>query len=217
MCKFQKTNCYFLKQRNVDFEQNNIIIYSMKKLIAITFLFFGLLFSPAFAAGEYEELYQNAQLPDFELVHSIDPYQNEDYQKYAWSPYPLFRLASDVRFKTQIIPAGYYILTPRTMNGKDYIFFKEAGKVKFIIPVVKKELVPVDFYHNNMPTPKYTKWQKFCKSVRDGFYTIFRNSSRKSPPPSSYIVSENIEGDMYLIILYYGETKYHIVFKAGKY
>ncbi len=192
----------------------------MNKIILKT-LFFLFLFitaiMPALADTDYAKLYESAQVPDFELVHNIDPYQNEDYQKYAWSPFPLFRLSSDVYFKNQTIPAGYYILTPRVIKGRDYVLFKEAGKVSYIIPVVKKELVPVDFYHNNLPKPKYTKWQKFCKNVRDGFYTIFRNSSKKSPPPQSYIITENIEGDMYLIVIYYGETKYYIVFKSNKF
>lgn len=172
--------------------------------------------SASYCATDYATLYKNTKSADFELVHNIDPYQNEDYQKYAWSPFPLFRLSSDVYFKGQTIPAGYYILTPRSMNGKDYVFFKEAGKVKYIIPVVKKELVPVGFYHTNIPEPKYTKWQSFCRKVRNGFYTIFRNSSQKAPPPSSYIVTEILEGDMYLIVVYYGETKYYLVFKSVK-
>lgn len=170
----------------------------------------------SFASTDYATLYQNAMIPDFELVHNLDPYQNEDYQKYAYAPYPLFRLSSDVYFKKQAIPAGYYILTPRTLKGNDYIFFKEAGKVKYIIPVVKKELVPIDFYHNNLPTPKYTKWQSFCKKTSEKFYTVFRNSSKKSPAPKSYVVTENIEGNMYLIVLYYGEHKYYMVFQAYK-
>ena len=171
----------------------------------------------AYATTDYATLYEKAQVPDFELVFNIDPYQNEDYQKYAYAPYPLFRLSSTVYFKNQTVPAGYYILTPRVMKNRDYVFFKEAGKVKYIIPVVKKELVPVDFYHNNLPTPKYTKWQSFCKNFREKFYTVFRNSSKKAPPPKSYVVTENIEGDMYLIVLYYGETKYYMVFKSNKY
>lgn len=191
----------------------------MKKLVLLlTFLIISGMLCPEFVNAEtdYATLYQNTNSANFDLVHNIDPYQNEDYQKYAWSPFPLFRLSSDVYFKGQTVPAGYYILTPRTMNGRDYVFFKEAGKVKYIIPVVKKELVPVDFYHNNLPTPKYTKWQSFCKKTRDGFYTIFRNSSKKAPPPKSYVVSEIIEGDMYLIVVYYGESKYYLVFKSNK-
>lgn len=183
----------------------------------ITILFILCIITLPTKAENYAELYHNAQVPDFELIHNLDPYQNEDYQKYAWSPYPLFRLSSDVYFKNQSIPAGYYILTPRVINEKDYVFFKEAGKVKYIIPVVKKELVEVGFYHSNLPTPKLTKWQSFQKKFRDGFYTLFRNSSRKTPPPNSYIVSESVEGNMHLIILHYGETKYYLVFKSNKY
>lgn len=188
----------------------------MKKLILFVSII--LFFCPMVCKAEtsYTQLYQNAQVADFDLVHELDPYQNEDYQKYAYAPYPLFRLSSEVYFKSQTIPAGYYILTPRTIKDKDYVFFKEAGKVKYIVPVVKKELVPIDFYHNNLPTPKYTKWQGFCKDTREKFYTVFRNSSKKAPAPQSYVITENIEGDMYLIVLYYGETKYYLVFKANK-
>lgn len=188
----------------------------MKKNCILLFVLFNLISNSANAQTDYATLYQNAQKPDFELVFNIDPYQNEDYQNYAWSPYPLFRLASDVNFKGQVIPAGYYILTPRTIKDKEYLFFKEAGKVKYIIPVVKKELVPVDFYHNNLPTPKYTKWQSFCKKTREGFYNTFKNSSKKASPPQSYIITENVEGNMYVIILYYGEYRYYIVLKSTK-
>lgn len=188
----------------------------IKKILLLTLLIFTSFQLGAYAETEYAKLYEQAQTPNFELVFNIDPYQNEDYQKYAYAPYPLFRLSSDVYFKKQTVPAGYYILTPREMKGNEYIFFKEAGKVKYIIPVVKKELVPVDFYHNNLPTPKYTKWQKFCKGTSEKFYKIFKNSSKKAPPPKSYVITENIEGNMYLIVLYYGEHKYYMVFKSYK-
>ena len=188
----------------------------MKKNFVLLLLILNIFCALESKAIDYVTLYKEAKPADFELVHNIDPYQNEDYQKYAWSPFPLFRLSSDVHFKGQSIPAGYYILTPRTMNGNDYVFFKEAGKVKYIIPVVKKDLVPIDFYHNNIPEPKYTKWQKFKKNTSEGFYKVFRNSSKKAPPPSSYITTEIVEGGYYAIILHYGESKYFLVFKSTK-
>ena len=117
----------------------------MKKLWSLIFICLIFCSLKSYAATDYATLYEKAQVPDFELVHNLDPYQNEDYQKYAYAPYPLFRLSSTVYFKNQTVPAGYYILTPRVMKDRDYVFFKEAGKVKYIIPVVKKELVPVDF------------------------------------------------------------------------
>lgn len=188
----------------------------MKKRL-LTLLIFGfILFGAEAKSLDYIGMYNDAKPADFELVHNLDPYQNEDYQKYAWSPFPLFRLSSEVHFKGQTIPAGYYILTPRTMKGNDYIFFKEAGKVKYIIPVVKKDLVPVGYYHANLPEPKYTKWQKFCQKTQKGFHTIFRNSSKKAPPPTSYITTEIVEGGYYAIILNYGENRYYLVFKSQK-
>lgn len=42
----------------------------------------------AYAATDYATLYEKAQVPDFELVFNIDPYQNEDYQN---MPMPLTR------------------------------------------------------------------------------------------------------------------------------
>jgi len=188
----------------------------IKKSLFIALIFF-LIQSVSLASNDYHTLYENAKIADFELVHNIDPYQNEDYQKYAYAPYPLFRLSSDVYFKKQTIPAGYYILTPRNIKGNEYMFFKEAGKVKYIIPIVKKELVPVDFYHNNLPKPKYTKWQSFCKNTSEKFYKIFKNSSKKAPAPQSYVVTENVEGNLYLIVLYFGEHKYYMVFKSDNY
>ena len=65
----------------------------------------------AYAATDYATLYEKAQVPDFELVFNIDPYQNEDYQKYAYAPYPLFRLSSTVYFKNQ-----------RTQLSKPFLF-----------------------------------------------------------------------------------------------
>ncbi len=166
---------------------------------------------------DYAELYKYASIPDFELVHDLDPYQNEDYQQYAWSPFPLFRLAAELNFKGQKIEPGYYILTPRTMKGKDYVFFKESGKVKYIIPVVKKELVSPGFYSRNIPAPKTTKWEDFKKSTADKFHTMFKDTSKKTPPPASYIEAEYIDGDMYLIKLYFSEHKYILVFKSTRF
>lgn len=167
--------------------------------------------------SDIPEIYRSLDVPDFRYVHDLDPEEYVDTQNAAWSPYSLFRLTAPLYFKTITIQPGYYLLTPREHAGNWYMLFKEAGKVKYIIPVVKKELVPVDFYHTNLPTPKLTKWQGFCKNVREKFYTVFRNSSKKAPPPQSYIVTENTEGNLYVIILYYGDVKYYMVFKANKY
>ena len=154
----------------------------MKKIFYTLFIFIAFSCTGAFCKTDYAALYEKTQVADFELVHRLDPYQNEDYQKYAYAPYPLFRLSLDLKFKNITIPAGYYILTPRNMHDRDFVFFKENGKVKYIIPVVKKEVVEPGFYETNIPTPQLTKWESFCKNTREGFYKLFKNSSKKAPP-----------------------------------
>lgn len=191
----------------------------MKRILLLLILFISINLLPVHAEStdtDYAKLYKFANIPDFELVHKLDPYQNEDYQKYAWSPDPLFRLSSDLYFKNQTIPAGYYMLTPRTVKEREYVFFKEGGVVKFIIPVVKKELVPPGFYETHVPRPKTSKWQNFCKSTGDKFYTLFRNS-RKAPPPESYIEANYVDGNLFLIIMYVGPNKYTMVFKSTRF
>lgn len=207
-------------ERNFDILLKYIIIKTMKNKLLLLIITMLLCVNTVFAEStdeDFAKMYKFANIPDFELIHQLDPYQNEDYQKYAWSPYPLFRLAVDLYFKNQTIPSGYYILTPRTINDRDYVFFKDNGKVKFIIPVVKKELVVPGYYDTMVPKPKLTKWERFCKGTRDKFYTVFRNSSRKSPPPASYIQSYHIDGNMFLIVMCYGDFKYTMVFKSTRF
>ncbi len=164
---------------------------------------------------DYDLLYYQANLSDVKLMHDLDPFQDEEYQKYAWSPYPLFRTSSYMYFKNITLPPGYYLLTPRTLKGKDYILFKSAGKVKYIIPVVKKETTPIDFYQRQMPVPKQTKWQKFCKKTSDLFYKLAKNS-KKIPPPKSFI-DINLEGRYFIVKLYYGDDCYIMAFRKDQY
>ena len=108
---------------------------------------------------DIEKMYRDIPVPDFKYVHNIDPGEYQDTMYSTWSPYPLFRLTAPLFFKTVAIEPGYYLLTPREHNGKWFILFKEAGKVKYIVPCYKKEIVPMDFYKNNLPQVKLTKIQ----------------------------------------------------------
>ncbi len=185
------------------------------KLLFLTFTLF-LTFAPAFAADNYYELYDGAQMADFKLLKDIDPFQAQDYYDYAWAPYPLFRTCSTLIFKDISIEPGYYLLAARKMNGKDYVFFKEQGKVKHIIPVVKTETVPEFFYENIMPQPKKTKWQKFTTGVSDKFFKTAKNSKKQSPP-NSFIQTSKIDNNITVVTLFYGELKYYMVFKTSLY
>ena len=100
---------------------------------------------------DVEQMYRDMPVPDFKYVHNIDPGEYQDTMHSTWSPYPLFRLTAPLFFKSVAIEPGYYLLTPREHNGAWYMLFKEAGKVKYIVPCYKKEMVPMDFYKNNLP------------------------------------------------------------------
>lgn len=187
----------------------------MKKFLII-FLIFLVGLSVNAKAPDYLKLYDDTPLVDFTFLHDLDPFQDEDYIKYAWSPYPLMRTSSALFFKTLEVPADYYLLTPRTYKGRDIVLFKQSGRVAFIIPAVKKELVPEGFYASHIPVPQKTSWQKFCTNFANFWYKVFK-SSKKEPPPQSYILTQQIDGRMFLIEVYYGNYKYSLLFKNTRY
>lgn len=170
---------------------------------------------PTFANAEYDTLYENAQPFESSLYNGIDPFQDEDNIRYSWSPYPLFRTSADMFFKDFRIKPGYYLLTPRNLKGKDYVFFKQNGKVVFIIPVAKKERTPVNFYDANIPQMKLTKWQKFTTGVQKKFNNFAKDSGRISPPKS--LIKVDVEIKYIIMNFYYGEDKYILLFKRSPY
>lgn len=175
-----------------------------------------LLFSVVIAREDWNKEYKNLEAADFEYIHGIDPFQNEDYTKYMWSPYPLLRTSSTFYFKDIVIEPGYYLLTPRRKNGKDWILFKQQGRVKFVIPVFKKELVPVGFYKKNIPKPDKTLWQKSWDGVTNAFGKMLKKQTKRTPPPDAFIDSETLSDDFTDIILYYDNFKYHMIFSNRK-
>ena len=187
----------------------------MKKIFAVVICLF-VFANTAFASKESEKFiknYENAQLPNFELVQDLDPYQVEDYYRYAWAPYPLFRTSVDLYFKGIHILPGYYILTPREVKDNTYVFFKQAGKVIYIIPVGEKDLVNPLFYKEKTPVPKRNMFGKIYAGTRKHFYNIFKKS-KKMEPPSSYIEVSTIDNVYIQIDLYYGATRYSMYFKS---
>lgn len=188
----------------------------MKKLFLILFLF--IFAGSAFARNEadhYIKKYEEAQMPDFELVQDLDPYQVEEYYRYAWAPYPLFRTSIDLYFKKIHIVPGYYILTPRTIKDKQYVFFKQGGKVIYIVPVCETDLVTEVFYKSKTPVPKRNVFGKIYYRTRTGFYNVFRKS-KKREPPKSYIEASTIDNMYFRIDVYYGTQCYTMYFKKVK-
>lgn len=183
----------------------------MRKFV---YLFFAFLFivGTAKADIDYHRIYEGLEKPDFSYIHGIDPDQYFDMRHYAWSPYPLFRLNTEVYFKDQKIVPGYYLLTPREHDGKWYVLFKDNGVIKATIPCYKNEIVEPDFYNLNLPKEKLTPSQK----IHLGFLnTIGRiNSSKRQSSPKTYLELEDIDNNFLSMIIYYGSGKYYILLKT---
>lgn len=162
---------------------------------------------------DVEQMYRDMLVPDFKYVHNIDPGEYQDTMHSTWSPYPLFRLTAPLFFKSVAIEPGYYLLTPREHNGAWYMLFKEAGKVKYIVPCYKKEMVPMDFYKNNLPQIKLTKAQLIREKALK-FVGKHVKSSKRDPIPDTYLEATDLDNNFISIIVYWGNYRYYFVLRS---
>lgn len=185
----------------------------MKRFYILIFTI--ILFTNASLASEvdYRQLYMDLQVPTFSYVHGIDPGQYYENEHASYSVYPLFRLSSPLYFKTITIMPGYYDLTPRTYKGSEYLLFKDCGIVKYIIPVYKKEIVPVGFYEAHIPKPKLKWWKKLNKNFYTFVGTHFKNSQRK-PPVQTYLEVNDLDNKFVSIVVYFGNYRYYTIFRT---
>jgi len=136
-----------------------------------------------------------------------------DTQYSAWSPYPLFRLTTQLVFKNTVIEPGYYLLTPREHKGNWYILFKEQGKVKYIIPVYNREIVPLGFYDENLPKIKLTPTQKFHLKFHD-FVGKHIKSSQRKPAPNTFLEVTDLENNFISLVIYWGNHRYYMILRT---
>ena len=162
---------------------------------------------------DIEEMYRIMPVPEFKYVHNIDPGEYQDTMYSTWSPYPLFRLTAPLFFKTVKIDPGYYLLTPREHDGDWFMLFKEAGKVKYIVPCYKKEMVPMDFYKNNLPQIKMTKVQQIREKALK-FVGKHFDSSKRKPIPDTYLEASDLDNNFISIIVYWGNYRYYLVLRS---
>lgn len=162
---------------------------------------------------DIEEQYREMPVPDFKYMHDIDPGEYQDTMNSTWSPYPLFRLTAPLYFKTIAIEPGYYLLTPREHDGKWFILFKEAGRVKYIVPCYKQDVVPLDFYKNNLPQVKMTKVQLIReKTLRLVGKSV--KSSKRRVTPDTYLEASDLDNNFISLIVYWGDFKYYFVLRT---
>jgi len=185
----------------------------MKKiLLLITALFCLTLYTSA-EETDIEQAYRDMPVPTLKYIHDIDPGENFETHDSTWSPYPLFRLTTTLYFKTVEIPPGYYLLTPREQDGKWYILFKEAGKVKYIIPVYDKKLVPMNFYEENLPKANL----KPAAKMQLGWLNFIGNhvkSSKRKPEAQNYLEVTDLENNFISMVLYWGNYRYYTVLRT---
>lgn len=162
---------------------------------------------------DIEEQYRNMPVADFSYIHDIDPGEYQDTMNSTWSPYPLFRLTAPLYFKTTAIQPGYYLLTPREHEGKWYILFKEAGKVKYIVPCYKREMVPMNFYKNHLPQIKLTKAQLVREKTLK-FIGKHIDSSKRKPIKDTYLEATDMDNSFISIIVYWGNYRYYFVVRS---
>lgn len=162
---------------------------------------------------DVEQMYRDMPVPTFKYVHNVDPGEYQDVMYSTWSPYPLFRLTAPLFFKTIAIEPGYYLLTPREHDGAWFILFKEAGKVKYIVPCYKKEMVPVDFYKNHLPQIKLTKTQLIREKALK-FIGKNVKSSKRQPIPDTYLEASDLDNNFISIIVYWGNYRYYFVLRT---
>lgn len=163
---------------------------------------------------DVEQMYRDMPVPTFSYVHNIDPGEYQDTRYTTWSPYPLFRMTAPLYFKTITIEPGYYLLTPREHDGKWYILFKEAGKIKYIVPCYKKEMVPLDFYKNNLPQIKMTKPQLIREKALKFVGKKFNSSKRKHVTKDTFLEATDLDNNFISLIIYWGNYRYYFVLRT---
>ena len=185
----------------------------MKKLL-IT-LIMSMLVLPTFAEEDYRKIYQELSVPSFAYLHGVDPKHFFENKDASYSVYPLLRLSSPLYFKSVTIKPGYYDLTPREYKGDYYILFKQNGLVLHILPVYKKELVPINFYNTHLPKPKYKLTQKIGNAIQRGFGKIVKSAKRK-PLAKTYIEANDVADNFVVLVVYYDEFRYYILTRSVK-
>ena len=165
---------------------------------------------------DYEQMYRDMQVPEFSFMHGIDPDQYYDMKDTTWSPYPLFRLNAPIYFKSITIEPGYYLLTPRKYKDNWYILFKEAGTVKYIIPVIAKDYTPANYYRDNLPELDMTKSQRWQIKFLNAWGKYIRKSKR-NPGIKTNVELTDLDNNFILIDLYYSHYKYSCIFRVEKF
>ncbi len=151
---------------------------------------------------DYQAIFDNLENIQVKFIHDEDPDEYYDTQKIYFSPYPLIRLTQKLYVKNQTIEPGFYLLTPREYNGKRCVLFKQAGKIKHIVPIFEYKKIIVELEYNKPPK----KWWQ----IRDRYTFQTQYYERK-------IRAFDVYSNFYEIDLYYRDGLYKMLFKKNPY
>lgn len=151
---------------------------------------------------DYQKIFDNLQDIQVEFINDEDPDEYYDTQKIHFSPYPLIRLTHTLYVRNQVISPGFYLLTPREYNGQKCVLFKQAGKIKYIVPIFE--------YKTIIPEYEYEKPPKKWWQIRDRYTFQTQYYERK-------IRAFDVYSDFYEIDLYYRSGLSKMLFKKNPY
>lgn len=162
------------------------------------------------------KIYRDLIPIDIKFENNLDPYEQQDNYSFARSPYPLIRTVMVMYCKNETIPPGYYLLTPRQINGRTYILFKECGKVLYSVPVFgEKQIDPEKEYP--LPKDPYDSAPFGLKSVWKGFGIISGRRTPNPKVPQHKVDCFAYDDQFYGINIYYKDKIYKTVYKIKKY
>lgn len=184
----------------------------MRKVFLFIIMFF--LALPVLAE-DYRKIYRDTPVPDFAYIHGVDPKHFFENRYASYSVYPLLRLSSPLFYKTITVTPGYYDLSPREHEGKDYVLFKQNGLVVHILPVFKKEPVPPGFYKKHLKREKRAITQK----IGDGFHKLIGKickHSFRTMAAKTYLEVNDVDDNFVVLVVYYDDFRYYVLMRSVK-
>jgi hypothetical protein len=148
--------------------------------------------------------------------NNLDPYEQQDNYTCARSPYPSIRIAMPMYSLKTTIEPGYYLLTPRKVGARDYMLFKESGKVLYSVPIFESKQIDPEKEYPQAKDP-YDNAPYGLKSIFKGLGII---SGRRTPiikMPTHKLECFQYNDQFYGINVYYKDRIYKTVYKIKNY
>jgi hypothetical protein len=95
------------------------------------------------------------------------------------------------------------------------MLFKEAGKIRYIIPVYDRTVVPENFYYENLPQRKLKFTEKYTFWFTDMIGKISKDSRRK-PISQTFLEASDLDDYFVSLVIYWGNYRYYTIFRTSQ-